>query len=85
MSGPRRAAGDVAHYSTRPETSQKRNSQSLVERLNISQALDEQQEMQRRHAQNRTVLENVLPSHVATTIMEDRVKNDLYNEVRLRI
>ncbi|GMR40657.1 hypothetical protein PMAYCL1PPCAC_10852, partial [Pristionchus mayeri] len=44
------------------------------------QALDEQQEMQRRHAQNRTVLENVLPSHVATTIMEDRVKNDLYNE-----
>ncbi|GMT17702.1 hypothetical protein PFISCL1PPCAC_8999 [Pristionchus fissidentatus] len=44
------------------------------------QALEEQQEMQRRHAQNRMVLENVLPSHVASKIMEDRVKNDLYNE-----
>lgn len=51
--------------------------------LTSFQALEEQQEVQRRHAQNRMVLENVLPSHVAKTIMEDRVKNDLYNEVSL--
>uniref|UniRef100_A0A1I7X748 adenylate cyclase n=1 Tax=Heterorhabditis bacteriophora TaxID=37862 RepID=A0A1I7X748_HETBA len=50
------------------------------------QALDEQLEMRRRHAQNRCVLENILPSHVARHFLEDKVTSkcgkDLYHEAR---
>ncbi|VDM64698.1 unnamed protein product [Angiostrongylus costaricensis] len=49
------------------------------------QALDEQLEMKRRHAQNRSVLENILPSHVAKHFLEDKVSSkskDLYHEAR---
>ncbi|XGW17237.1 hypothetical protein V3C99_002110 [Haemonchus contortus] len=49
------------------------------------QALDEQLEMKRRHAQNRCVLENILPSHVAKHFLEDKVSSkskDLYHEAR---
>ncbi|CAJ0942778.1 unnamed protein product, partial [Mesorhabditis belari] len=44
------------------------------------QALDEQLEMKKRHAQNRQVLENVLPWHVVEQFLCDKGKNDLYNE-----
>ena len=50
----------------------------------IFQALDEQLEMKRRHVQNRSVLENILPSHVATRFLEEtstRGSKDLYSEV----
>ncbi|WKY00497.1 hypothetical protein Q1695_014943 [Nippostrongylus brasiliensis] len=49
------------------------------------QALDEQLEMKRRHGQNRCVLENILPSHVAKHFLEDKVNSkskDLYHEAR---
>ncbi|KAK6047585.1 hypothetical protein COOONC_14910 [Cooperia oncophora] len=49
------------------------------------QALDEQLEMKRRHGQNRCVLENILPSHVARHFLEDKVNSkskDLYHEAR---
>ncbi|KAK5966380.1 Adenylate/guanylate cyclase catalytic domain protein [Trichostrongylus colubriformis] len=48
------------------------------------QALDEQLEMKRRHGQNRCVLENILPSHVARHFLEDKVSSkskDLYHEL----
>ncbi|CAJ0581044.1 unnamed protein product, partial [Mesorhabditis spiculigera] len=44
------------------------------------QALDEQLEMKKRHAQNRQVLENVLPWHVVEQFLTDRGSKDLYNE-----
>ncbi|PAV68372.1 hypothetical protein WR25_09736 isoform C [Diploscapter pachys] len=47
-------------------------------------ALDEQLEMKRRHAQNLSVLENILPSHVAKHFLEERNPNqkDVYHEDR---
>ena len=42
-------------------------------------------EMKRRHAQNRSVLENILPCHVARHFLEDKINiqrgKDLYHEV----
>ncbi|CAI4227979.1 unnamed protein product [Auanema sp. JU1783] len=49
------------------------------------QALDEQLEMKRRHTQNRSVLENILPSHVARHFLEEKAVSkgkDLYHEAR---
>ncbi|KAK6739560.1 hypothetical protein RB195_008202 [Necator americanus] len=49
------------------------------------QALHEQVEMTKKHAQNRCILENILPSHVARHFLEDKVDSkskDLYHEAR---
>ncbi|EYB90621.1 hypothetical protein Y032_0217g2396 [Ancylostoma ceylanicum] len=49
------------------------------------QALHEQVEMTKKHAQNRCILENILPSHVARHFLEDKVNSkskDLYHEAR---
>ncbi|CAD6188093.1 unnamed protein product [Caenorhabditis auriculariae] len=48
------------------------------------QALDEQLQMRHRHEQNRSVLENILPCHVARHFLEDSKENqkDNYHEAR---
>uniref|UniRef100_A0A1I7T810 adenylate cyclase n=2 Tax=Caenorhabditis tropicalis TaxID=1561998 RepID=A0A1I7T810_9PELO len=47
------------------------------------QALDEQLQMKRKHEQNRSVLENILPSHVAKHFVEDATSvSKLYHESR---
>uniref|UniRef100_A0A1I8EDY9 adenylate cyclase n=1 Tax=Wuchereria bancrofti TaxID=6293 RepID=A0A1I8EDY9_WUCBA len=46
------------------------------------QALDEGKEMEKRHAQNRAVLENILPAHVAEYFLKDNERTELYSEAR---
>ncbi|VDK54419.1 unnamed protein product [Cylicostephanus goldi] len=49
------------------------------------QALHEQVEMKKKHAQNRSILENILPSHVAKHFLEEKVNTKsekLYHEAR---
>lgn len=49
----------------------------------LVQALDEQLQMKRKHEQNRSVLENILPSHVAKHFVEDATSvSKLYHESR---
>ncbi|VDN91736.1 unnamed protein product [Brugia pahangi] len=46
------------------------------------QALDEGKEMEKRHAQNRAVLENILPAHVAEYFLKENERTELYSEAR---
>uniref|UniRef100_A0A915PNS9 adenylate cyclase n=1 Tax=Setaria digitata TaxID=48799 RepID=A0A915PNS9_9BILA len=46
------------------------------------QALDEGREMEKRHAQNRAVLENILPAHVAEHFLKENERSELYSEAR---
>ncbi|OZC06426.1 adenylate/guanylate cyclase catalytic domain protein [Onchocerca flexuosa] len=46
------------------------------------QALDEGREMEKRHAQNRAVLENILPAHVAEYFLRENERTELYSEAR---
>ncbi|VDK77617.1 unnamed protein product, partial [Litomosoides sigmodontis] len=46
------------------------------------QALDEGREMEKRHAQNRAVLENILPAHVAEYFLKENEMSELYSEAR---
>ncbi|VDK51357.1 unnamed protein product [Anisakis simplex] len=59
----------------------------LIARLDFIwklQALDEKREMEKKHAQNRAVLENILPAHVAEHFLRENLsqKSDLYHEGR---
>ncbi|KAM3724415.1 Adenylate cyclase type [Dirofilaria immitis] len=46
------------------------------------QAIDEGREMEKRHAQNRAVLENILPAHVAEYFLRENERTELYSEAR---
>ncbi|KHN79604.1 Adenylate cyclase type 5 [Toxocara canis] len=59
----------------------------LITRLDFIwklQALDEKREMEKKHAQNRAVLENILPAHVAEHFLKENLsqRSDLYHEGR---
>uniref|UniRef100_A0A9J2PCN2 adenylate cyclase n=1 Tax=Ascaris lumbricoides TaxID=6252 RepID=A0A9J2PCN2_ASCLU len=59
----------------------------LIARLDFIwklQALDEKREMEKKHAQNRAVLENILPAHVAEHFLRENPsqRSDLYHEGR---
>ncbi|VDN00169.1 unnamed protein product [Thelazia callipaeda] len=48
------------------------------------QALDEGREMEKKHAQNRAVLENILPAHIAEYFLKENQmqRAELYSEAR---
>ncbi|VDN57977.1 unnamed protein product [Dracunculus medinensis] len=48
------------------------------------QAIDEGKEMEKKHSQNRAVLENILPAHVAEYFLRENLtqRNELYHEGR---